>query len=144
MRVENQLSAPRFSAFVDLVVPFHDVDMMGIVWHGRYVKYLEIARCRLLDQLDYNYLQMRYSGYSWPVIEMHIRYPAPARFTQSIRVTASLAEWENRLKINYMISDVESGERLTKGHTIQVAVDLSDNRMCFVSPNILREKLGLQ
>ena len=29
----------------DVTVPFFDVDSMNVVWHGHYVKYLEIARC---------------------------------------------------------------------------------------------------
>ncbi len=124
-------------------IPFHDVDMMSIAWHGHYVKYFEVARCDLLDQIGYNYIAMRDSGYSWPIIEMHIRYPKPTKFGREIRVTAKLVEWEHRLKISYTIKDAETGQRLTKGHTIQVAVDLSNNEMCFVSPPILAEKLGI-
>ena len=33
---------------VELEVPFHDIDGMGIVWHGHYFKYLEIARTKLV------------------------------------------------------------------------------------------------
>lgn len=54
---------PLPSAEICLTIPFHDVDMMQIVWHGHYVRYLEIARCALLDELDYNYNQMRESGF---------------------------------------------------------------------------------
>ena len=86
---------------------------------------------------------MRDSGYSWPIIDMHIRYPQPARFGQEVRVIAKLVEWEHRLKISYTIKDAETGVRLTKGHTIQVAVDLSNNEMCLVSPPILAQKLGI-
>jgi acyl-CoA thioester hydrolase len=35
---------------VDLEIPFHDVDMMQVVWHGHYAKYFEIARCALLEK----------------------------------------------------------------------------------------------
>jgi acyl-CoA thioester hydrolase len=125
-------------------VPFHDVDLMGIVWHGHYVKYFEIARCVLLDQIDYNYLQMAASGYGWPVIDLHVRYPKPARFCQKIRVNATLVEWEYRLKIKYEIFDLASGERLTKGHTVQVAVDSKSQEMCMQSPAILLQKLGVE
>ena len=124
-------------------VPFHDVDMMEIVWHGFYVKYFEIARCLLLEKIDYSYTQMRKSGYSWPVIDLHIRYPQPARFGQKIRVKAKLVEWENRLKITYKIEDAQTGQRLTKGHTIQVAVHIKKQEMCLVSPSVFIEKLGL-
>ena len=34
----------------------------------------KLRRCALLDRIDYNYAQMKASGYAWPVIDMHIRY----------------------------------------------------------------------
>ena len=131
-------------ATIDLEIPFHDVDMMEIVWHGHYAKYFEIARCALLDKINYNYAQMRASGYAWPVIDLSIRYIQPAVFGQKITVRAQLVEWENRLKINYLITDKCTGVRLTKGHSIQVAVNMSSKEMCFVSPPVLFEKLGLE
>lgn len=134
----------RIKAQVEVEIPFHDVDMMDIVWHGHYVKYFEIARCALLDKIDYNYRQMRDSGYAWPVIDLVVRFVKPARFGQKIIVSAELTEWENRLKIHYQINDKQSGERLTKGHTIQVAVDMRNQEMCFVSPPVLIERLGLE
>ncbi|MCX7102739.1 MAG: acyl-CoA thioesterase [Methylobacter sp.] len=128
---------------IDLQIPFHDVDMMEVVWHGHYVKYFEIARCTLLEKIDYNYPQMLESGYAWPVIDLNIRYVRPAIFGQIITVSAEIIEWENRLKINYLITDKHSGLRLTKGYSIQVAVDMVNKTMCFESPKILFEKLGM-
>jgi acyl-CoA thioester hydrolase len=130
-------------ASVEITVPFHDVDMMEVVWHGHYTKYFEVARCVLLDRIDYNYPQMRESGYSWPVIDLSMRYIKPAMFGQIITVQADIVEWENRLKINYLIIDKLTGSRLTKGSSIQVAVDMQSKAMCFESPKILFEKLGL-
>ena len=130
-------------ASVDIAVPFHDVDMMEVVWHGHYAKYFEVARCALLDKIEYNYPQMRESGYSWPVIDLSMRYIKPAVFGQIITVQADMVEWENRLKINYLIIDKVTGSRLTKGSSIQVAVDMQSKAMCFESPKILFEKLGL-
>ena len=133
---------PMPSATVEMEVPFHDVDMMEVAWHGHYVRYLEIARCKLLDMLDYNYPQMRESGYAWPVIDLRLRYAGPARFGQRIAVTARLREWENRLKLDYVIRDVESGKRLTRGHSVQVAVGLADGEMLLASPPALSERLA--
>lgn len=128
---------------VELVIPFHDVDLMEVAWHGHYAKYFEIARCALFDGLDYNYPQMKASGFAWPVIDMHIRYPRPAVFNQKVLVSAEVVEWEHRFKIKYEIHDSESGERLTRGFTTQVAVDMSTQEMCMESPPILLKKLGL-
>lgn len=125
-------------------IPFHDVDIMRVVWHGHYAKYFEIARCDLLDKIDYNVPQMEASGYAWPVIDMRVRYAHPLRFQQKIKVVASLVEWENRLKIEYVIEDLVSGKRLTKGYTIQVALKVETMEMQFVSPEVLFQKLGVQ
>lgn len=122
---------------VIIEVPFHDVDTMNVVWHGHYLKYFEIARCKLLDQFHYNYNQMRDSGYVWPVIESHVRYAHSIVFEQKIRVRAILKEWENRLKIEYQIFDDVSGKKLTKGYTTQVAVHIQTREMCFQSPQVL-------
>ncbi|MDI1223918.1 MULTISPECIES: acyl-CoA thioesterase [Acinetobacter] len=128
-------------ADVIIDIPFHDVDTMNVVWHGHYLKYFEIARCKLLDQFDYNYNQMKDSGYAWPVIESYVRYAQGIIFGQHIRVRATLKEWENRLKIEYQIFDAESGKRLTKGFTSQVAVEIETREMCFQSPQIFLDRL---
>lgn len=132
------------STAVELEIPFHDVDVMRIAWHGHYAKYLEIARCALLEQIDYNVPQMESSGYAWPVIDMRIRYAQPLRFQQKIRVEATLSEWENRLKIDYLIKDAVSGKRLTKAYTVQVAVAIESGEMLYASPTVLLQKLGLE
>ena len=124
-------------------VPFHDIDSMRVAWHGHYAKYLEIARCNLLDRLDYNYPQMEESGFAWPIIDMRIRYAQPLRFQQKVRVKAEIVEWENRFKVNYILEDLISGRRLTKAYTVQVAVDLTTGEMLYASPKILLNKLGI-
>jgi len=130
------------SAEVVIQVPFHDVDLVGIVWHGHYAKYFEVARCALLESFDYNYDRMLASGYGWPVIDLRFRYVKPAQFGQKIRVRATLLEWENRLRIEYLVSNDASGERLTKGESVQVAVNMVTREMCMVSPDVLFERLG--
>ncbi len=133
----------RWFAEVDMEVQFFDLDPMEIVWHGNYVKYLEVARCALLDKIGYNYPQMKASGYAWPVIDMHLRYVAPATFGQKIRLRADIVEWENCLKIDYLITDAASGKRLNRATTTMVAVNIATNEMCYVSPPVLMKKLGI-
>ena len=134
----------RWRADVEIQVQFHDLDPMEVVWHGNYVKYLEVARCALLDSIAYNYAEMKASGYMWPVIDMNLRYAAPATFGQRLAVRAEIVEWENRLRIDYLVSDAATGRRLNRATTTQVAVDIASGEMCFVSPPILFQKLGVQ
>jgi acyl-CoA thioester hydrolase len=125
-----------FKTTTDVTVPFFDVDSMDVVWHGHYVKYLEIARCELLDALGHNYTQMKQAGYVWPVIDLQLRYVRAARFGQRLRVHAELVEWHNRLKLHYLICDALTGERMTRASTIQVAVNTSNGEMQLVSPQV--------
>ncbi|MFB5080432.1 acyl-CoA thioesterase [Raoultella sp. C349492] len=137
------LNDPRFTAEVELTVPFHDVDMMGVVWHGNYFRYFEIAREALLNQFNYGYRQMKESGYLWPVVDTRVRYRDVLTFEQRFRVRARLEEYENRLRISYEIVDAVSGKRTTTGYTIQVAVEEKSREMSFVSPDILFERMGV-
>lgn len=127
---------------MEMQIPFHDVDSMGITWHGNYLRYFEIARCKLLDELGYNYRQMQASNYAWPIVDLQIKYVKASTFEQKITVRAELVEWENRLKINYQIRDVETGARITKGYTIQAAVDMCTQELCFVTPEVFRDKIA--
>ncbi len=129
------------STSVDIEIPFHDCDPMNIVWHGNYPRYFEVARCQLLRLFNYDYLDMQASGYMWPIVDMHIKYVGSAKFTQAITVTATLVEYEHRIKINYLITDKKSGSRLTKGHTVQAAVSIASGELQLQSPAILLNKL---
>lgn len=131
----------RWYAETETQVQFFDLDPMEVVWHGHYVKYIEIARGALLDSIGYNYPEMRDSGYLWPVVDLQIRYVAPARFGARLKLRAEIVEWENRLKIEYLISEASSGKRLTRASTTQVAVEIATGEMCFASPAVLFERL---
>ena len=133
-----------FKAEIEIEIPFYDVDSVGIVWHGNYVKYFEVARCVLLDKLHYNYIDMKESGFFWPIIDIRLRYISPTKFKQKITVRAVIKEWENRLKISYLITDTVTGIRLIRGYSVQVAVDITSGEMLFASPPILFKKLGLE
>ncbi|UAK73160.1 acyl-CoA thioesterase [Aeromonas enteropelogenes] len=133
----------QLGAEVDVTVPFHDVDMMAVAWHGHYLRYIELARCALLDRIDYNYPQMEASGYLWPVIDVRMKYVAPLRFGQTVRVRATLAEYQNRLKIDYLLYDPATHQRTSKGYTVQVAVSKESGEMCLASPRVLLDKLGV-
>ena len=129
---------------IELTPAFHDLDPMDIVWHGNYVKYLEIARNALMAKYNYDYLQMRASGYAWPIVDLRLKYIGSARYGQHLQIRAQIVEWENRLKIDYLIYCVESGAKLHKASSVQVAVDISTGEMCWVCPPILTERLGIR
>lgn len=120
--------------YFETEVPFFDVDAMHIVWHGNYVKYLEMARCDFLAAIAYDYNEMRRQGYGWPIVQMQFKYIRPAVFGQKIRVEVAVVEIESCLRIDYTITDVQSGAKLTKASTTQAAVALESGELQFQTP----------
>jgi acyl-CoA thioester hydrolase len=122
-------------------IQFYDVDAMQVVWHGNYARFLELARCALLEKIGYSYPEMARSGYFWPIVDMRIKYVRPVRMAQQIRLNATLLEYENRLRIDYRIVDAASGDLLSKAQTTQLAVAVGTGQLEFNSPNELVDKV---
>lgn len=129
------------TAEVEIEVPFQDLDPMQIAWHGNYFRYFEAARVKLLRSIGYDYPAMEASGYSWPLIEAHVRFVQALRYGQLIRVQAGLTEWENRLKLDYLVSDPAGGKKLTTGYTIQCAIEAKSGELQLVCPPALLQRL---
>lgn len=129
------------SAETVIKAQFYDLDPMNVVWHGNYARFLEQARCELLDSIGYNYVEMKESGFAWPIVDMRIKYVRPVLLGQEIVVTATIIETQNRLKIDYRIRDRTSGEVLTKATTVQVAVNMTTGEMQMESPAALTDKI---
>lgn len=140
---ENSAAGRDLSHEIDITPAFFDIDVMEIVWHGHYVKYLEVARSALLAKFGYDYPQMRASGFAWPIVDMRLKYVRPASYGQPLKVRAEIVEWENRLRIEYLIRDAQTGKKLNSAYTIQVAVDMATQEMRFVCPEVLWQKLGV-
>lgn len=121
-------------------VEFFDVDSMQVAWHGNYVKYMEIGRCRLLDKIGYGYEQMVETGYAFPVTGINIKYIRSLRFNETATIKSSLIEYENRIKIRYEIYN-SKGELTTKAESTQMALRLSDWQSEFVCPKVFTDKV---
>ena len=144
MPVEHALEPTLSSvAEIELSPAFHDLDPMDVVWHGHTLKYLELARCALLQGFDYDYPQMRASGYVWPIVDLRCKYVRSARYGQRLRVRAELTEWEMRMRIDYVIRDADTDDVVTRAHTLQVAVEIASGEMSYATPEVFRRRLGL-
>lgn len=121
---------------------FHDLDPMNIVWHGNYVQFFEKARAALLDSIGYGYAEMVEGGHVWPVVDMNLRYYRPLTLGQEFEVEAGIVEWENRLKIAFMIRDAKTGDKITRGHSVQVAVDKATEEMLWETPQVFRDRIA--
>lgn len=129
-------------ATVEAVVAFHDVDVAGVVWHGHYLKYLENARWALMARLDFGLDAMIASGYAWPIVETHVKHIRAARYGDRLAVQAWLVEWQNRLVLNYLVTQAATAERVARARTVQVAVEGRTGVLQFATPAVLLERVA--
>ena len=126
-------------AEVRIKAEFYDVDSLRVVWHGNYVKYLELARSALLDMIGYNYREMEEDGIAWPIVTIQIKYVRPIVLGQEVMARATLLEYEHRIKVAYVLSDAAAGTVLCKAETVQMGVEAATGKSLFVSPSRLIE-----
>ena len=131
----------KLSTEIEFKVDFFEVDSMKIVWHGNYINYFERARCALLDKIGYNYIAMEDSGYSYPVVDVRIKYVRSLHFGDTCRAKATLAEYENMIKIQFELYNAKTGKLTTKGSVTQMCIDTRTGETQFVLPKVWTEKV---
>ncbi|WP_294826424.1 thioesterase family protein [uncultured Gilliamella sp.] len=133
----------KYSTTIEYTTSFHDTDAMGVVWHGNYLKFFEKAREALFQKFNYGYKEMINSGYLWPIVDTRVKYISPTIAEQTLKIVATLEEYEHRIKISYLILDAKTEKKMTSGYTIQVAVSTSTQEMSFITPQIFLNQFGL-
>lgn len=131
-----------FKAETTINVPFYDNDPMGVVWHGNYVKYLEIARCDTLAKIGYDYMDMKNDGVMYPIAKLDMKYIKPSTFAQNLCIVTVIEELEPSLIIKYEIFD-EKGEKIFKGKSMQICVNIETKQSVYVAPQRFKELLNV-
>ncbi len=107
-------------------VRFPEVDSYGVVWHGHYVQYFEVARNALCAAFGLTPADALAHGYKVPITKVTMELKRPARLDDRIVVTARLAAPDTaKLAMAYEVRRAASGEILASGATEQVVLDPS-------------------
>jgi acyl-CoA thioester hydrolase len=125
---------------VELEVPFHDVDAMGVVWHGHYFKYLEHARSALLRSCDLDAGDLIGPRYRFFVIESRCRHGYPLFYRDRMSVTAWIRDLRHRIFIAYEIRNLTRRRRSARAHTILATTDLDAN-LLLETPDEIQRRL---
>ncbi|MGI6495694.1 MAG: acyl-CoA thioesterase [Kiritimatiellia bacterium] len=124
-----------------LRVAYYDTDRMGVVWHGNYLKYFEIAREALLRAHGLPYSEIEKAGVMMPISDAQVRYLRPAVYDEILFVEAVVEEPPRAtIHVAYTIRN-EAGETNATGSTTLAFVDAATRRPCR-PPNALRRRGG--
>lgn len=120
-------------------VNFREVDIMGIVWHGRYSGYFEEASAALGRKCGLSYKDFYEAGLAAPIVQLHIDYYQSLRLNENFTITASLL-WNEAARLNtgYEIKKA-NGTIAAAGCTVQMFIRANDGEACLISPLLLKE-----
>ncbi len=126
---------------VELRVRYGETDQMGVVYHPHYLAWVEIGRTEHIRALGTSYRDIERSGIRLAVAEASVRYIAPARYDDVIRVDTTLASVASRsLTFDYIVLHAEPGDRLATARTLLVSID--ERARVAAMPRSLRELLA--
>ena len=105
-------------------VRYAETDQMGVVYHSNYLIWFEVGRVELIRQLGLDYKRLEEEdGCGITVVDVHVRYRAPARYDDELVVqTTLLAARGPVIRFGYKILREEDGALLCEGETMHVVV----------------------
>jgi acyl-CoA thioester hydrolase len=113
----------RFST--DVRVRFSETDAQGIANNAVYLNWFEVARVAYLARFGGGYRGMIEHGFEALTLETHVRYLAPCRFDDLLRVHTRVAALRGaRFRFDYVLERVdEADEIVADGWTSHATVD---------------------
>ncbi|MBP2833923.1 acyl-CoA thioesterase [Aquimarina sp. U1-2] len=123
-----------------LKVRYSETDQMGVVHHGNYAQYLELARIDWLSRLGISYKSMEENGVMLPVYSLHLKFKKSAFFDDELTVKTSLTKIPTAsITFDYQIFN-DAQELLTIASTTLVFVD-STTRKPIACPSYVLDKI---
>lgn len=105
-------------------VRFEETDLMAVVYHSRYLPWLEMGRVAYLRACGVDLNRMMDDGILFPIREINVKYKRSARFDDEYEVQTSMQEF-NRAKMvfAYKVVNVKDGKVFVEGTTTNVFTD---------------------
>lgn len=128
---------------IRLTVPFHDVDLMQIVWHGNYLKYFDIARFELFHNAGVDLWEFfKKTNYLFPITKTTTKHIVPLRYGDEFICKATIIDARIKIVIDFEVRLTGRNEICTKGRGDQVAVKYPELEMMLEIPDEIRKALG--
>ena len=112
----------------EIEIRFSEVDMMGVVWHGSYVTYLEDAREAFGARFGLSYNRYIVENIFAPIVEMNFHYRKPLRYGMKpvVRITYRPTD-AAKIIFDYEMVNPADGEVFLKATSVQVFMDRDYN-----------------
>ena len=117
------MSSPEVSEIV-VRVNYSETDQMGVVYHARYLVWLDVARTEHLRHSGMSYRDLEAAGLRLAVGEVAVRYRRPARYDDPVRVRCWVRDLASRrVDFGYALEHADDGRLLATAYTSLLALD---------------------
>jgi acyl-CoA thioester hydrolase len=128
----TEVLAERHVGKAGVRVRYAETDQMGVVYHSNYLIWFEVGRVELIRSMGLDYKRMEAEeGCGIAVVDVHVRYRAPARYDDELVVeTRLLAARGAVIRFGYKVLRVADDVLLCEGETVHVVVGKDMKKQC--------------
>lgn len=107
-------------------INYYETDRMGVVHHSNYIRFLEEARCQMLDDNNMPYSAFEAQGVMIPVLGVNCDYKLHVTFDDIIEIKPFVKDFNGvRLTMGYQITNKKTGDLVLTGETKHCFTDLN-------------------
>ena len=138
--------AKRLIDRTEVKVRFGEVDSMGIVWHGNYVKYIEEGRESFGKKYGISYLDIYSNNVMAPVVNMNVDFKKQVKYGDMLIVETEFIETPAaKIIFDFRIFRKSDNELVATAQSTQVFIDLNHDMLLYPPEFVLewKKKVGL-
>ncbi|WDZ98751.1 acyl-CoA thioesterase [Mucilaginibacter sp. SJ] len=132
---------------IEIEVKFSDVDMLGVVWHGNYIRYFEDGREAFGRQYGLGYMDVYNAGFIVPIVNLNCDYKRFLRYEDKVIIETIYTPAQSaKINFNYRLLKAKTGELIVKGSSMQVFVHRDNFELQLTNPDFFvdwKQKQGL-
>ena len=123
-------------------VRYGETDQMGVVYHGNYASYFEIARTEWLRNLGITYKELENKGIMLPVISLFFNFIKSAKYDDVLTIIVILKKKPLvKIEFDYEIYN-QKKEKISTGNSVLAFMDMKTNKP-LRCPDYILEKLNI-
>ena len=127
-------------SITEFTVRFNEVDALGIVWHGHYIRFFEDGREAFGLNHGLAYMDIYHQGYLAPVVSIHCNYKRSLEYgDKAIIETTFVNSLAAKIIFDYKIFLASDRELIAEGNSVQVFLDSKNRQLQLTAPEFFME-----
>ena len=116
---------------------YSDTDAYGVVWHGSYLRWLEMGRVGFCEMMGHNLIDLKNQDIVLPVVNLNIKYKMSAKLEDEMVIETEISEFKGvSVTFRQIIKSKETGKTFVEADVAVVAIN-NDGKLYRKMPEVL-------